>query len=236
MADEAVATVRQLSERDRAVLRIGADEPDAQILLPALLTFLLQQPHVSVEFRRVADMDVPAEVGAGTIDIGITTRERVPAPLCSVRVPVLSTGFCVLLPKSHPLASCPELPVTILRSERLVTLAGLPLPESVTMRATDDPVPSTGVFVVMPGLDSLKQAVANGLGIGIVPRAAASSLTPAGLVAIPLLAARTASARTLVYRDNDGARTAAGDFVEALRCAVDDRASRQAPIPMRAAR
>jgi DNA-binding transcriptional LysR family regulator len=32
MADEAVATVRQLSERDRAVLRIGGDEADAQII------------------------------------------------------------------------------------------------------------------------------------------------------------------------------------------------------------
>ena len=110
MADEAVATVRQLSQRDRAVLRIGGDEPDAHILLPALSTFLLQQPHLSVEFRRVADLDVLAEVGARTIDIGITTRERVPAPLCSVPVPVLSTGFCVLLPKSHPFASWPELP------------------------------------------------------------------------------------------------------------------------------
>jgi DNA-binding transcriptional LysR family regulator len=236
MADEAVATVRQLSQRDRAVLRIGGDEPDAHMLLPALSIFLLRQPHVSVEFRRVADLDVLAEVGAGTIDMGITTRERVPAPLCSVPVPVLSGGFFALLPKSHTCASWPELPVTALHSERLVTLAGLPLPESVTMRTPDDAALSTGVFVVMPGLDSLKQAVANGLGIGIVPRAAASILTPAGLVAIPLLAAGAASARTLVYRDNDGARTAAGDFVEALRCAGDDRASRQAPIPMRAAR
>ena len=47
----------------------------------------------------------------------------------------------------------------------------------------------------MPGVDSLKHAVANGLGIGIVPRAAVSSLTaPAGLVVIPLPAARAASA------------------------------------------
>ena len=88
MADEAVATVRQLSQRDRAVLRIGGDEPDAHILLPALSAFLFQQPHVSIEFRRVADMDVVAEVGAVTIDIGITTRERVPTPLRSVPVPV----------------------------------------------------------------------------------------------------------------------------------------------------
>jgi len=236
MADEAVATVRQLSQRDRAVLRIGGDEPDAHILLPALSIFLLRQPHVSVEFRRVADLDILAEVGAGTIDMGITTSERVPAPLCSVPLPILSGGFFALLPKSHPFASWRELPLTALHSERLVTLGGLPLPESLTMRAPDDAAPSTGVFVVMPGLDSLKQAVANGIGIGIVPRAAASILTPAGLVAIPLLAARTASARTLVYRGNDGARTAAGHFVEALRCAGDDRASRQAAIPMRVAR
>ena len=236
MADEAVATVRELSQRDRAVLRIGGDEPDAHILLPALSAFLLQQPHLSVDFRRVADLDVLAEVGAGTIDIGITTKERVPAPLCSVPVPVLSPGFCALLPKSHPFASWPELPVTVLQSERLVTLAGLPLPESITMRATADPAPPTGLFVVMPGLDSLKHAVANGLGIGIVPRAVVSSLTPAGLVAIPLPAARAASARTLVYRDTHGQRTAVEDFVEALRCAREERGSRKAPVAIRAAR
>ena len=236
MADEAVATVRQVSKRDRAVLRIGGDETDAQILLPALSTLLLQQPHLSVEFRRVADLDVLAEVGARTIDIGITTRERVPAPLRSVPVPVLSAGLCVLLPKSHPLASWSELPVTVLHSERLVTLAGLPLPASATMRTTDDAAPPAAVFMVMPGLDSLKHAVANGLGIGVVPRAAVSSLTPAGLVAVPLPAARPASARTLVYRDTDGQRTAVEDFIEALRCTGEDHASRKPPIAMRAAR
>jgi len=235
MADEAVATVRQLSQRDRAVLRIGGEEPDAHIVLPALSTLLLQQPHLSVEFRRVADLDVLAEVGAGTIDVGITTRERVPAPLCSVPVPISSTGFCVLLPKSHPFASRGELPMTVLQSERLVTLAGLPLPESITMRATDDAAPHEGVFVVMPGLDIVKHAVAGGLGIGIIPRAAASSLTSAGLVAIPLAAVRV-RARTLVYRGTDGQRTAVEDFVEALRCAGEEHSSRNAPIAMRAAR
>src|SRR4026209_2509515 len=40
MADEAVATVRQLSQRDRPVLRIGGDEPDAHTLLPAPSLFL----------------------------------------------------------------------------------------------------------------------------------------------------------------------------------------------------
>ena len=104
------------------------------------------------------------------------------------------------------------------------------------MSAIDDAAPPAGVFVVMPGLDSLKHAVANGLGIGIVPRAAVSSLTPAGLVAIPLSAARADRARTLVYRDTDRERTAVDDFIEVLRCAGEERGSRIAPIAMRAAR
>src|SRR4029453_4357571 len=43
---------------------------------------------LSTEFRRVADLDTLGEVGAGTIDIGVPTREAVPPPsarekLCS---------------------------------------------------------------------------------------------------------------------------------------------------------
>ena len=235
MADETAATIRHLSQRDRAVLRIGGDEPGAHVLLPTLSIFLAKQPQVSIEFRRVADLDILAEVGAGTIDIGITTRERVPVPLCSVPVPISSTGLCVLLPKSHPLASWPELPLTALHSERLVTLAGQPL-ELLTMRATDHAAAPAGMFIVMPGLDSLKHAVANGLGIGIVPRAVVSSLTAAGLVAIPLPEARAGRARTLVYRDTDGRRTAVEEFVEALQCQGENHGSRKASIAMRAAR
>ena len=238
MADEAAATIRQLSQRDRAVLRIGGDEPGAHVLLPALSIFLAKQPQVSIEFRRVADLDILAEVGAGTIDIGVTTRDRCARAVvlrAGARLP--SAGFCVLLPKRHPFASWRELPMTILHSDRLVTLAGVPLPTPVSTCATDDSAPPIGLFVVMPGVDSLKQAVANGLGIGIVPRAVVSSLTaPAGLVVIPLSAARAASVLTLVYRDNDGQPNAVEDFVEALRSTGEDRASRKAPIAMRASR
>src|SRR5688572_31051417 len=54
MADEAVATVRQLSQRDRAILRIGGDEPDVHILLPALSTLLLQPPPPTAPSRPLA--------------------------------------------------------------------------------------------------------------------------------------------------------------------------------------
>jgi DNA-binding transcriptional LysR family regulator len=154
-----------------------------------------------------------------------------------VRVPVLSAGFCVLLPTEHPLASWRELPMTTLRSDRLIMLAGVPRPTPALMSAADDAAPPAGLFVVMPGVDSLKQAVANGLGIGIVPRAVVPSLAAsAGLVVIPLSAARAAAALTLVYRGSDGEPNTVEDFVEALRSTGEDRAPRKAPIAMRASR
>jgi DNA-binding transcriptional LysR family regulator len=233
IADEAAATIRQLSQRDRAVLRIGGDEPGAHVLLPALSIFLAEQPRVSIEFRRVADLDILSEVGAGTIDVGMTSRERVPAPLSSVQVPLPST-FSVLLPKRHPLASWRELPMTSLHSDRIVTLADVPLPTPLSPCATDDPSHPWELFVVMPGVDTLKQAVANGIGIGIVPRAVVASLPATGdLVVIPLSAARGASVLTIVYRDNEAQPNVVQDFVDALRSTIEDRAPRKASIAMR---
>ena len=187
--------------------------------------------------RRVTDLDILGEVGAGTIDLGVTTRERVPAPLSSVPVPVLSAGFCVLLPTRHPFASRREVPMTILHAARLVTLAGVPLPTPVSTGATTHSAFPTGSFLIMLGVDSLKQAVANGLGIGIVPRAAISRLTAhAGLVVIPLSAAQAASALTLVYRDNNGRPNVVEDFVEVLRSTGEDGVSRKTPIALRMSR
>jgi DNA-binding transcriptional LysR family regulator len=236
IADEAAATIRQLSQRDGVVLRIGGSEPGAHVLLPALSMFLADQPDVSIEFRRVADVDILSEVEAGTIDIGTTSRERVPAPLSSLQVPVPS-AYSVLLPKGHPCASWRELPMTSLRSDRIVMLADVPLPTPLAPCATDDAAPRRGMFVVMPGVDSLKQAVANGLGVGIVPRAVVAGLrASAHLVVIPLSAARGASVLTVVYRDNEGRPNVVQDFVAALRSTIADRASRRAPIAMRVSR
>ena len=77
----------------------------------------------------------------------------------------------------------------------------------------------------------------NGLGIGIVSRAALSRLTAhAGLVVIPLSLAQAASALTLVYRDNNGRPNAVEDFVDVLRSTGEDGVSRKTPIALRMSR
>jgi DNA-binding transcriptional LysR family regulator len=115
--------------------------------------------------------------------------------------------------------------MTILYSARRVTLAGGHCRRP--SRRVPRPIPRF----------RQDRAVANGLGTGIAPPAAVSSLTAhAGLVVIPLLAAWAASALTLVYRDHDGQRNAVEDFVEVLRSTGVDRVSRNAPIALRVSR
>src|SRR5215216_5752144 len=81
LADDAADAVRRHSQRERALLRIGCDEPDAHAVLPALTVFLADRPQVSVEFRRIADADMVGEVGAGHVDVGVTTAKRVSGPV-----------------------------------------------------------------------------------------------------------------------------------------------------------
>ena len=67
----------------------------------------------------------------------------------------------------------------------------------------------------MPGIDSLKHAVAEGLGIAIVPRAVVNGRAGAGLVAVPLSATRGTRTLTVVYGKGEGRTAAADEFIEA---------------------
>ena len=233
LADDAADVVRRHSRREMAVLRIGCDEPDAHVLLPALTLFLAHQPDVSVEFRRVADADIVAEVAAGNVDVGVTTTNRVSGPVACMPVPVSVGGFCVLLPNAHHLATWRELPMSVMNETRIITLAGTTLPESIAASTTDETA-RLGSFIVMPGIDSLKHAVAEGLGIAIIPRAVVHGRPGAGLVAVPLSATRRTRAPIVVYREGGGRTAAADDFIEALRGAGEQSRQRQSSISMRA--
>jgi DNA-binding transcriptional LysR family regulator len=234
LAEEAATTVRRHSQRERAVLRIGSDEHGAYVLLPTLSSFLSQQPDISVEFRRIPDLEVPGEVGTGSIDIGVTNSDRVASPLASLRVQLPSAGFCVLMPETHHLAACSELRPSFLHEERIITVCGMALPQARRSPHSGETAPPVGSFIVMPGIDSLKHAVAVGLGIGVVPRAMVSSGGAGiGLTAVPLSAERGTRALTVVYRESDQTPTAANEFIEALRSAG---ASASTPVFIRTAR
>lgn len=89
----------------------------------------------------------------------------------------------------------------------------------------------------MPGLHSQKHAVAEGLGIGIVPRAVVASRGTGGsLLAVPSSAARGTRALTLIYRDRERTDDGCRPFHRGITHVDDDTSARKTPASMRASR
>lgn len=95
-------------------------------------------------------------------------------------------------------------------------LAGASTPSGSVAPGDGGGAAPLGSFIVMPGIDSLKHAVEEGLGIAIVHGAVVNGRTGAGLVAVPLSTTGGARTLTVVYRKGEGRTAVAGEFIEAL--------------------
>ena len=203
LAEETKAAIRRQSERGRANLRIAGSEVAAHVLLPSIAAFLHQHRNMSVEFHRLSEAQVVSDVVAGTFDVGVVTRERVPTQLQQFRVPAPVTGVTVIVPRTHRFAARRELPMNSLKDERVILLTDPDLSERlVSVFAEADAAPA--VVIGMPGIDSLKRAVEMDLGIGVVPGSAATTSDEwSRLVSVPLAAASSMWSLTLICGRRD---------------------------------
>jgi DNA-binding transcriptional LysR family regulator len=218
VVDETTAAVRRESARERAILKIGGDEPGAHALLPALWEFLIRHATVNIEFRRMTEAEVVTEVGAGRLDIGIVTTHPIPQEFQQIRIATSDEGFAALLPRGHVLAGRREISPHVLHDERMIVLSDVQLPKRALPASENSSVPTGSFFVSMPGLDSLRQAVATGIGIGIVPRAVVSSVScDPRLVAIPLVGVLSSSTLTLLYRESAARAKGTAGFISTIR-------------------
>jgi DNA-binding transcriptional LysR family regulator len=214
LAEETTAAVRRQSARGRAILRIAGSEVAAHVVLPAISAFLRQRDGIAVEFHRIAEADVVAEVTAGTFEIGVVMQERVPGPLQQVRMPIQASGFSAIVPRSHRLASRQSVAINELRQERIIVVTDRELSESLVAAfaaASAQPASEMG----MTGIDSLKRAVEMGLGVGIVP----SSVAPSAgtLVAVPLACTSFLNAVTMVCRRDESLSRNTARFMDVVR-------------------
>jgi DNA-binding transcriptional LysR family regulator len=214
LAEEATAAVRRESERGRAILRLAGSEVAAHALLPAMSAFLRQRDGIRVEFHPVAESDVVAQVTAGAFDIGVVVQERVPTQLLQLRVAVQPSGFSVVVPPGHRLATRSSAALTELHQERLVVMADRDISESLAAAFTVASV-KQAFEIAMPGIDSLKRAVEMGLGVGVIPSSVASAT--GALVVVPLACTSFRSAVTIVCRRSESVSRHVARFIEVVR-------------------
>ena len=217
LAEETKAAVRRQSERGRAILRIAGSEIAAHVVLPTIAEFLRQHDGVSVDFHRMEETQVVAEVTAGTFDVGVVAQDRIPVQLQHVRMPLRASGFSVVVQRGHRLAGRDGVGVSVLQAERVIVTTE---PEvtarlnAVFSNASVEPASMMG----MPGIDSVIRAVEMGLGVGVVPSSIASSLhTQQALAAVSLASTSFLSSLTLIYRGNEAPTSNAAQFIELVR-------------------
>ncbi len=148
-------------------LSLAADAPDLAIKLIA--AFRLRHPGILVTVS-IANAQVCMErVLSNTVDAAITAAPQADNRLQSI---TLRRGPLVaMVPTASPLAAR--------RGLRIAELAGQPLvfrePRSVTQRLLEDELVRAGLRVdpvlLVEGREALEEAVAHGLGLGVIARA-----------------------------------------------------------------
>ncbi len=163
-------------------LRVGATEPTASLRLPPLLAaFCSERPKVRLRLEVAGRGAISHRVATEELDIGLcSTPIAVPGLIFE---PLFTEAQALLLPATHRLADKDSVCVGDLTGERLLMTFRLPQEETCAYRQVIEREllqhgmnPFAGVEI--GSLAALQRLVQCGLGLAIVPVAAADSPLP----------------------------------------------------------
>ena len=180
MAEEDLASLRGL---DRGTLRVGASTTVATYFLPPLLAqFHEQHPGIKLRVISANTRGVARRLLEGRIDIAI-----VEGPVSHARVAVVpwrEDELVIIAPAAHPLLRKRRVMATDLSNEPFI----LREPGSGTRDVAESELARHGVHpsaaMQMGSTEAIKQAVAAGLGLAVVSRAAAADQLALGYISV----------------------------------------------------
>lgn len=180
-------TLQELNGERRITLRLAASTVANSTFLPAALgPFLADYPEVDLQLAEHNSKDVLRAVREGAIDIGVYDGNLPTDGLLSL--PFRHDRLVLLVPHEHPLSS--ERPAS-LRSALSFPFVCLPTERAmqrfIEMMAVRNALPLK-VRVRAPSFDAIAQLVAQGVGVAMLPEAAATRLAQELPVTVVLLA------------------------------------------------
>ena len=154
-------------------VRFGAIEPTASLRLPALLArYCAARPRVRLRLDVGGTLGLARQVVAGDLDFALCSPP--PAELGLTFEPLFHEPLALLVPTTHPLAQHPTPSLDQLRAHRLLVTE----PGCAYRQLTEQYLTARGVGVTpdieISSMTALQRAVQVGLGVGLVPAAAAT--------------------------------------------------------------
>ncbi len=171
-ADGAIRAVREVVGLERGSIRVGGGATATTDLLPRVVsTVRAAHPGLRFYVREAGSSAVAAAVLAGELDLGIITlplEARLARDL--VEVPLVEDELRLIVPAKHPLRDKKQFRWTDLAGESVVAFeAGTAVREMIDLASAAAGVP-LNVVMELRSIESIKQMVAAGIGVGFVSR------------------------------------------------------------------
>ncbi|MFM9957745.1 MAG: LysR family transcriptional regulator [Phycisphaerales bacterium] len=171
-ADAGLAAVRQLIGLETGSIRVGGGATATTYLLPPVVS-AVRRAHPGLRFylREAGSNAVAAAVRSGELDMGIVTLPlaAVDAPDLIV-IPLVEDEFRLIVPARHRLAGAASFRWKDLAGESVVAFeAGAAVREMIDSASAAAGV-TLNVVMELRSIESIKQMVRAGIGVGFVSR------------------------------------------------------------------
>ena len=157
-------------------VRIGVIEPTASLRLPQILvSFCQERPRIQLTIEVGNTHAISRRVACGALDLGICSLPE--ADLGLDFAPLFVESLALLLPEHHPLVAEPIIRIQQLAKQRLLlTERECPYRQIIEQTLQEHGRNPYSGLEIASSLQTLTRLVQHGLGLAIVPRAAATPL------------------------------------------------------------
>ncbi len=222
---EAAESLSELRELQKGKLVIAANEFTVLYLLPILAEFRRLHPMIKVTVERALGSHIPDDVLRYSAEFGVLSYEPQEPNLHSVVVYLDELVFVV--PPKHPLASAPRLSIRQLGAESFVAhIVSSPYREKVIQLFKTLKTP-LHMDVELPTLQAIKQFVAMGHGVALVPEISVETELARGeLIGVPVQELQLTRKLRLIYRKGANLSHAASAFLKVAEAVAVERTGR----------
>ncbi len=213
LRNDARESLVELRELQKGKLVIAANEFTSLYLLPVLAEFRRLHPMIRITVLRALGSRIPDDVLQHTAELGVLSYEPQEPHLHSVIVYLDELIFVV--PPTHPLASAPEVSIKQLGAESFVAhIVSSPYRDKVLQTFERHKTP-LNMDLQLPTLQAIKQFVAMGNGVALMPEISVESEVARGeLVRIPVRELHVQRKLRLIYRKEASISHAARAFLK----------------------
>lgn len=222
LRSEAAESLSELRELQKGKLVIAANEFTVLYLLPVLAEFRRLHPMIKITVERALGSHIPDDVLSYKVEFGVLSYEPKEENLHSVVVYLDELVFVV--PPRHPLGTAGQVSIRQLGAESFVAhIVSSPYREKVIQLFKTHETP-LHMDLELPTLQAIKQFVAGGNGVALVPEISVESEIARGeLVRIPVRELQLKRKLRLIYRRGANLSHAARAFLKVAESVALER-------------